>query len=108
MPSFTIGQSATLVLGQTGFNSNLLGSGTNGLNYPWGIAIDSAEDVWVSDGLNWRVLKFSPPFSSGQAADLVLGFPDFMTTVNSNPQSSLSNPRGLAFDDMDRCMLLTI
>ena len=98
MPPFTIGQSAALVLGQAGFNSNLLGSGTNGLNYPWGIAIDSVGNVWVSDGLNWRVLKFSPPFSNGQAADLILGFPDFTTTVNSNPQSSLSNPRGVAFD----------
>jgi sugar lactone lactonase YvrE len=98
-PPFTTGKSAILVIGQIGFNLNSSGSGSNGLNYPWGIAIDSADDVWVSDGLNWRVLKFSPPFSSGQAADLVLGFPDFVTTVNSNPQSSLSNPRGLAFDD---------
>lgn len=98
-PPFTTGEPATLVLGQTGFNSNLLGTGSTGLNYPWGIAIDSAGNVWISDGLNWRVLRFSPPFSSGQAADLVLGFPDFTTTVNTNPQSSLSNPRGLAFDD---------
>jgi sugar lactone lactonase YvrE len=97
-PPFTAGQPASLVLGQPDFNSKSLGSGSAGLNYPWGIAIDGAGHVWVSDGLNWRVLRFSPPFSNGQAADLVLGYPNFTTTVNNNPQSSISNPRGLAFD----------
>ena len=99
LPPFKTGQAATLVIGQVDFNSNSLASGATGLNYPWGIATDTAGNVWVSDGLNWRVLRFSPPFSSGQAANLILGFPDFTTTTNNNSQSSLSNPRGIAFDD---------
>jgi hypothetical protein len=85
-PPFTAGQSASLELGQPDFNSKSLGSGAAGLNYPWGIAIDGAGHVWVSDGLNWRVLRFSPPFSNGQAADLVLGYPNFTTIVNNDPQ----------------------
>lgn len=97
-PPFTPGQPASVVLGQPDFNSKSLGSGAAGLNYPWGIAIDRAGHLWVSDGLNWRVLRFSPPFSNGQAADLVLGHPNFTTTVNNNPLSSISNPRGIAFD----------
>lgn len=97
-PPFSAGQSASLVLGQPDFSSKSLGSGAAGLNYPWGIAIDGAGHVWVSDGLNWRVLRFSPPFFNGQAADLVLGHPNFTATVNNNPQSSISNPRGVAFD----------
>jgi hypothetical protein len=43
-------------------------------------------------------LEFAPPFTNGQNASLVLGFPDFTTTANANPQSSLSSICGIGFD----------
>jgi sugar lactone lactonase YvrE len=95
---FVNGESASTVLGQPSFTTAVQGAGATGVDVPWSVAIDPAGDVWVSDGGDWRVLEFTAPFSSGEAASLVLGFPNFTTTVNNNLQSSLTNPRGIAFD----------
>jgi sugar lactone lactonase YvrE len=98
-PPFVTGQSASIVLGQKDFASRVQGAGAAGLSIPSGVAFDKAGNLWLSDSGNWRVLEFSAPFSNGQAASLVLGYPDFTATVNNNLQSSLSTPLGLAFDD---------
>jgi sugar lactone lactonase YvrE len=98
-PPFATGQSASIVLGQQDFASSIQGAGTSGLGTPFGAAFDKAGNLWVSDSGNWRVLEFKAPFSNGQAASLVLGYPDFTSTVNNNFQSNMSTPRGLAFDD---------
>ena len=95
---FVPGQSPATVLGQANFTAVAPAAGARGLDNPSGIAIDATGNLWVSDGLNWRVLEFSPPFSNGQAATLVLGSPDFTATVNTDPQSKMGNPRGVAFD----------
>ena len=97
-PPFVSGESASIVLGQQDFSSKVQGTGAAGLGLPWGAAFDQSGNLWVSDGDNWRVLEFTAPFSNGQAAILVLGFPDFTATVNKNLQSNMSNPRGVAFD----------
>jgi sugar lactone lactonase YvrE len=98
-PPFVSGQSASVTLGQQDFASKSQGSGASGLYIPWSVTFDKDGNLWVSDGGNWRALRFSPPFSNGQAASLVLGFPDFTTTVNNNPGSNMMNPRGLTFDE---------
>ena len=98
-PPFGSGQSASVTLGQQDFASKGQGFGASGLYIPWSVTFDKTGNLWVSDGGNWRVLKFSPPFSNGQAASLVLGFPDFTTAVNNNLESSMMNPRGLTFDE---------
>jgi sugar lactone lactonase YvrE len=97
-PPFVNGESASTVLAQPSFTLSVQGAGATGVDVPWSVAIDPAGNVWVSDGGNWRVLEFTVPFSNGEAATLVLGFPNFTTTVNNNLQSSLTNPRGIAFD----------
>jgi sugar lactone lactonase YvrE len=97
-PPFTTGQSAAAVLGQPDFTSMAQGASATGFDGPWSVATDSAGNIWVSDGGNWRVLQFTAPFSNGEAANIVLGFPNFTSNVNSDPQSSLTNPRGIAFD----------
>jgi sugar lactone lactonase YvrE len=98
-PPFTTGQSASVVLGQADFTSSSTGTTATGLSGPYGIAIDSSGSAWVSDYGNFRVLKFTPPFSSGQAASLVLGQPNFTTkAVSGNGQIDVPNPYGLAFD----------
>jgi NHL repeat len=101
--SFSSGQDASLVLGQSSFEIRSQGTTQSTLSDPGGIAFDQSGNLWVADDANGRVLEFTAPFSTGQSASLVLGEPDFITSsvclgsavINS---SCLSNPTGIAFD----------
>ncbi|MNK34400.1 NHL repeat protein [compost metagenome] len=84
-----------------------LGSGTAGvsasiLNNPTQIYVDENDNLWVSDRMNNRVLKFenAKSFSSGSSAVFVLGQQDFNTgsraAVTSN--TSFNSPLGIAGD----------
>ena len=102
--AFANGQSASIVIGQTDFNSQASGTTQSSLSTPEGIAFDSAGNLWVADSANSRVLEFKAPLSSGEAASVELGEPDFTTGFNScygseaiNP-SCLDVPLYLAFD----------
>jgi sugar lactone lactonase YvrE len=69
------------------------------VNSPYGITFDGSGNLWVSDNRNLRVLEFTLPLSSGQAASLVLGQPNFTSSgLSGNPQVDVNNPEGLAFD----------
>ena len=98
-PPFVTEQSASIVLGQKDFTSRVQGAGAVGLSIPSCVAFDKDGNLWLSDSGNWRVLEFSTPFSNGQAANVVLGYPDFSATINNILQSSLSTPLGLILDD---------
>lgn len=74
---FTSGMSATLVIGQPDFVSSRSGTTASSLNSPNAIAFDSSGNLWVADTGNSRILRFSPPFTSGMSASLVLGQLDF-------------------------------
>ncbi len=111
-----------ILIGQTGLSgsapnqggqpsSSTLALSTSGATYVAGLAFDSAGDLWVSDPLNNRVLRFPKsvlqPNAFGVAADMVLGQPNF--TKNSAPSTSdptqkgvLFAPSGLAFDPTGR------
>ncbi|MFH1726638.1 MAG: esterase-like activity of phytase family protein, partial [Elusimicrobiota bacterium] len=93
-PPFANGMAADVVLGQGDFVSN--GGGTTATKFSdlEGIAVDAAGNVWVGDDGNNRVLRFSPPFTNGMAADLVLGQTDFVTGT----AGLLSSSAGLEFD----------
>lgn len=76
---------------------------------PQGIALDTATTppgLYVSDTGNNRVLGFrnAASFANGQKADVVLGQPDFFTTLPSGPSqsttanTSMSAPTGVAVD----------
>ena len=65
---------------------------------PAGLAFDSSGNLWVADSAANRVLEFVPPFTSHEAASLVIGQPNFTTSSNAVNQSKLSSPNALAFD----------
>jgi hypothetical protein len=73
---------ADVVLGQADFGSAEANRGrdraaVDTLNWPYGVFWDGAR-LWVADTGNRRVLRFDGlPQRPGQAADLVLGQPDF-------------------------------
>jgi len=93
------GESASVVIGQPDFTSFAPATTATGMSSPYGITFDGSGNLWVSDNRNLRVLEFTLPFSSGQAASLVLGQPNFTSSgVSGNPQVDVNNPEGLAFD----------
>jgi hypothetical protein len=103
----TTGSAAGLVLGQSGMTSNTSGSGlvaANRLSLSQNVVFDTSGNAWVADTTNNRVLRFSVGggFTPNQAADLVLGQPDFTSnTINQGGlvgSTSLSSPTDLAFD----------
>jgi len=57
---FSSGMSATIVLGQPGFNTSSSSAATTGLSTPRGVAVDPADRVLVADTGNSRVLAFGP------------------------------------------------
>src|SRR5579883_143599 len=101
--SYQMGDRPTLILGQPGPQySNPLGIGAKGLKSPLGLAVDPASgNLYVADTGNNRVLRFPAPFSNPVRVepDAVYGQPNF-TTFNASAvsSSSLSQPRGVAFD----------
>jgi parallel beta-helix repeat protein len=83
-PPFSNGMAANLVIGQPDFTSNTENFGgisAATLNRPTGVAIDPQGNLWVADSDNHRVLRYSPPFSNGMAANLVIGQPDFTSNT---------------------------
>ena len=95
---------ADRVFGQPDFSSRTAGSGADGLNQPYAVAVDSAGNVYVADFQNNRVLEYDTPLSTDTVADLVFGQTNFSSTsANSGGISagSLSNPTGVAVDSVD-------
>ncbi len=100
----TNGQPADRVLGQPDFDTvtpntgtaNVLIPAANTLRGPQGVWIQGNQ-LWVADSMNNRVLRWNNwPTSNGQAADLVLGQPDFNTQTQGDltkgtPPATASN-----------------
>jgi uncharacterized protein (TIGR03437 family) len=92
---------ADAVLGQAGFSAAAANAGgpvgPMGFNTPFGLAFDAAGALYVSDFTNARVLVFSSPQSTGQAASRVLGQLTFETSgvPPSTSASTLRGPTGL-------------
>ena len=97
-PPFANGMAANLVIGQSTFTANTGATTQTGLNRPFGLAFYSAGNLWVSDFGNNRVLRFSPPFSNGMAANLVIGQSTFGTSASVTSQTGLHSPSGLVID----------
>lgn len=93
------GSSASVVLGNNSFTdtashspSDIFTGKTDGL------AFDSSGALWVADYGNHRVLRFDPPFSSGQRASLVLGQTSFTTRTSGAGARKFNYPYRLVFD----------
>ena len=105
---------ADAVLGQADFASGTANAGggptATSLNEPRGLCIDRVSGrLFVADSLNHRVLSWpsAAAFTNGQAADLVLGQPDFVSnSINqggANPTDrTLNAPKSVATDSAGR------
>ena len=89
------GAPADLVLGQTNFTSGGAGLSDSRLNSPDAVWSDGTRVV-VADTNNNRVLVWNAiSVTSGVAADIVVGQPDFDTGMANTSQTGLRNPRGV-------------
>jgi len=95
-------EAASIVIGQNNFQNSSTVTTSTGLNTPNGLAFDSSGNLWVADKLNNRVLRYTTPFSTFEAASVVIGQSNFTGTTESYPikptQTGLDQPTGLAFD----------
>lgn len=100
---------ADIVFGQSGdFTTNTCNKG--GLNAgslcrPVGLAVDSANNLYVADYSNNRVLKFNKPLATDTSADKVYGQSASFTSNTCNlggvGANSLCNPHDVALDAAD-------
>ncbi len=97
-PPFSNGMKASLVIGQPDFTSRTSQTTQNGLSSPIGTAFDSSGDLWVTDFVDNRVLEFTPPFSNGMKASVVIGQPDFTSNTGQTTQDGLKGPEKATFD----------
>jgi uncharacterized protein (TIGR03437 family) len=98
-------EQADLVLGQQNFTFTIPDATARTMAAPYGVAIASTHGLLVSDVLQNRVLFFpqsSGTYTSGEAATLVFGQPDFTSTGSGNAANQLSAPRHIATDTDDR------
>jgi len=95
-------EAAKLVIGQNTFTNSSTVTTSTGLNTPNGLAFDSSGNLWVGDKLNDRVLEYTAPFSTFEAASLVIGATNFTSSTAPYPikptPTGLDQPTGLAFD----------
>ena len=99
-------KNASGVLGQPGFTSNDGMITQTGMNYPSGVAVDTAGTLWVADTSSNRVLRFDDALSKADAdgapADGVLGQTDFTNWGNASDRDGMHLPFGVAVDGTGR------
>ncbi len=112
-------QTPDLVIGQTNFTTRTPNTGgisektiavtTDTNANSSGLAFDAQGNLWFSDALNNRVLRYPKlvldAATNGPSADVVLGQPDFKTSTIPNPgavprlnKGVLNRPSGIAVD----------
>lgn len=92
---------ASRVFGQVGdFTSasvNKFGLSASSLFGPSGIALDSADNLWVADANNNRALEYNTPLTN-TIANKVVGQLAFNTNAAGTTQRTLSKPVSVALD----------
>jgi uncharacterized protein (TIGR03437 family) len=105
---FTAGtaEQADLVLGQQNFTSTIPDPTERTMGAPYGLAFASTHGLLVSDIAQNRVLFFPEDnnggFTSGEAATLVFGQPNFTSATAGSAANQLNSPRHIATDTDDR------
>jgi len=90
-PPLSNGMSASLVLGEPDFTTVNCAISATGLSLPYDLAFDANGNLWVSDAGSNRLVQFSPPFTNGMAAGIVIGQTDF-TTGACNQGAGMAGP----------------
>jgi len=92
---------AEAVLGQDNLTGYSSGTSSKQLSYPTGLSLDLAGNLWVVDQSNSRILRFpnATTFTSGEAANMVIGQNKFTSAKNGTSDSSLTNPRSVFIHD---------
>lgn len=97
---------ANLVIGQLNFNTAVQEATSRTMAYPFGLAFTVEGNLLVSDPLLHRVLFFrrvaGTDFTNGQAAERVIGQPDFFSAGPGNALNRFANPRHISTDTDDR------
>lgn len=106
---FSTGAAADMVIGQTDLNSKIKQPTAVNLNAPESVVVAPDGRLWVADSYHHRLLRYSPPFSTGMSADRVIGQANFTSGSPNNgagesspAANTLFFPRGLAFDSQGR------
>lgn len=106
-PPFSVDGGADLVLGQSDFlNSSCSATVTaQDVCSPTGVAVSPTGALFVSDTNRHRVLAFLPPLTSGMAASVVIGQPDFGSGAANRDggaaRDTLKAPRHLSLETWD-------
>ena len=98
-------EQADLVLGQRDFKTVITDPTQFTMARPYGLALSGNDGLLVSDIVHNRVLFFrydNGGFSNGQAAEKVLGQPDFTTIKSGNGDRDMNAPHGIAADSEGR------
>ncbi len=93
-------QPADLVLGQADFTHNAVNQGgtasASSMDDPYDGVFFTSTQMFVGDEGNNRVLIWNTfPTTNGQAADVVLGQPNFTTTTNGTSATVMNGPTGV-------------
>ncbi len=99
-PAFSNGMAASLVIGHSNFVQGSFGGAANqtNLNTANGLGFDGSGNLWVADTNDNRILMFTPPFSNGMAASLVIGQTTFTGSSSGLTSTTLNNPFSVVFD----------
>ncbi len=97
---FSNGMSAALAIGQPNLNSGspTQAASSTTLSYPGFPIFDPSGNLWIADYNNSRVLEYTPPFSTGMAATLVLGQGNFTSDSEGTAATTMDGPWAVAFD----------
>jgi sugar lactone lactonase YvrE len=102
LPEF--GAEADLVLGQPDFSTGDLDISQTIMSGPNGVHVDTADNLWVAEYGNNRVLKFAnvSSLSNGAPATTVLGQPDFVTGSSGTSDIEMWEPVAVHVDNAGR------
>ncbi|MEZ5400298.1 MAG: hypothetical protein R2729_11565 [Bryobacteraceae bacterium] len=93
---------ADLVIGQASFTARQTDASSRTMSAPYGLAFSVEGSLLVSDNAHHRVLLFTPPFTSGMAADRVFGQPDFNSSAAGTTGNRFNGPAHISTDTDDR------
>ncbi len=98
--SLANGAAASAVFGQPGFTTNTPNTNASGLFAPMQIYVDGADNLWVADFANNRVMMFpnAATAANNEAATLVLGQPDFNSNAAGSTATTFNSPVGVYGD----------